>query len=82
MGDVRARYDAAFNILPEKDVDIEYSDEFLKKKEKQNATIGATNSDRCVQKLVLRRGRWNDLVDLDEFVRLHSALLNYFSKSN
>ena len=81
MGDVRARYDPSFNLLPEKEVEIEYSEEFLKKKEKMMATIGIANCDPFVQKLVLRKGRWNELVNLDEFVRLHSALYHYFSKS-
>ena len=81
MGDVRARYDPAFNLLPEKEVDIEYSEEFLKKKERMMATIGIANCDPFVQKLVLRKGRWNELVNLNEFVRLHSALYRYFSKS-
>ena len=82
MGDVRARYDPAHNILPEKEVEIEYSDEFKQKQERMKAAIGITNSDPFVQKLVLRKGRWAELSDLDEFVRLHSALYRYFSKSN
>ena len=82
MGDVRARYDPAFNLLPEKEVEIEYSKEFLKRKESVKASIGIANADRFVQKLVLRKGRWRDLVDLNEFVRLHSALYRYLSKSN
>ena len=32
------------------------------------ATIGIVNADPSVQKLVLRKGRWTELVDLDEFV--------------
>ena len=60
-----ARYDAAFNILPEKDVDIEYSDEFLKKKERVKAPIGITNdANPFVRKLLLRKGRWTELVKL------------------
>ena len=81
MGDVRSHYDPAFNLLPEEDVEIEYSEEFLKKQEKMQATIGIRNSDPSVQKLILRKGRWTELVDLDEFVRLHSALYSYLSKS-
>ena len=82
MGDVRARYDPAFNLLPEKEVEIEYSEEFLQQKERVQAAIGIANSDPLVQKLLLRKGRWSELVDLDEFVRLHSALYRYLSKSN
>ena len=82
MGDVRARYDPAHNILPEKEVEIEYSEEFLKKQEKMQTPIGISNLDPCVQKLVLRKGRWNELIDLQEFVRLHGALYRYLSKSN
>ena len=82
MGDVRARYDPAHNLLPEEEVEIEYSEEFLQKKERMRAPIGISNSDPFVRKLVLRKGRWSDLVDLDEFVRLHSALYRYLSKSN
>ena len=82
MGDVRARYDPAHNLLPEEEVEIEYSEEFLQKKKRMRAPIGISNSDPFVRKLVLRKGRWSDLVDLDEFVRLHSALYRYLSKSN
>ena len=32
MGDVRALYNPAFDLSPEKEVEIEYSEEFLKKK--------------------------------------------------
>ena len=81
MGDVRARYDPAHDLLPEKEVEIEYSEEFLQKKEKMLATIGIANCDPSVQKLVLRKGRWNELVNLGEFVRLHSALYRYCSRS-
>ena len=63
MGDVRARYDPAHDLLPEKEVDIEYSDEFLQRKERMQARIGIVNSDPSVQRLVLRKGRWNELVD-------------------
>ena len=82
MGDVRARYDPAYNLLPEKEVEIEYSEEFLQKKERMKSAIGISNSDSFVQKLVLRKDRWRELVNLDEFVRLHSALYRYLSKSN
>ena len=56
MGDVRACYDPSFNLLPEKEVEIEYSEEFLKRKEKANSPIGITNADASIHKLVLRKG--------------------------
>ena len=82
MGDVRACYNPSFNLSPEKEIAIEYSEEFLQKKERMQAPIGIANSDGFVQKLVLRKERWRELVNLDEFVRLHSALYRYLSKSN
>ena len=82
MGDVRAWYDPSFSLLPKVESDIEYSEEFLQRKERMKATIGLANSDPFVQRVVLRKGRWTELVDLDEFVRLHSALYHYLSKSN
>jgi len=80
MGDVRARYDPAFNLLHEEEVTIEYSEEFLKKKERTQSPIGIANSDPWVQKLLRRKGRWDELVDIDEFARLHTALLSFLSK--
>ena len=56
MGNVRARYDPAFNLLPEQEVEIQYSEEFLQKQEKMQAAIGISNTDPLVQKLVLRKG--------------------------
>ena len=79
-GDVRALYNPANDLMPEVEEDIEYSEEFRKKTTRQQAPIGVANADPLVVKLLQRKSRWNDLVDVEEYSRLHAALMKFLTK--
>ena len=75
-GDVRARYNPSNQVLPESEDDIEYSTEFQNKRTRATSPIGVRNADPAVQKLLRRKARWEDLKDIEEYCRLHSALMD------
>ena len=79
-GDVRACYNPAHDIEPEVEEDISFSDEFQRVSKRVHAPIGIANADPAVVKLLMRKERWNDLVDVEEYSRLHSALSKVLSK--
>lgn len=74
MGNVEAHYNPAHSIDPEEEESIEYSEEFKKKRKRAIAPIGIRNADPCVQKMLRRKERWKELIDLEEYQRLHAAL--------
>ena len=74
-GDVRARYDPANKVSPEQEEDTQHSEEFKSQKKRAKAVIGIRNADPCVQKLLRRKERWTDMTDLEEYGRLHAAIM-------
>ena len=79
-GDVRATYNPANDLTPETEEEVEYSEEFRRKTTRQQAPIGIANADPSVVKILQRKERWNDLVDLEEYTRLHKALMQFLTK--
>ena len=79
-GDVRAIYNPANDLLPETEEEVEYSEEFRSKTTRQQSPIGIANADPSVVKILQRKERWNDLVDLEEYTRLHRALMEHLTK--
>ena len=79
MGHVRARCNPAHDIEPETEEEVEHSEEFKRKRKRATAPIGIRNADPCVQKLLRRKERWKDLVNLEECQRLHVAPMKFLS---
>lgn len=81
MGSVSTRYNPALGITlsqgtPE---DIKDSSEYKTKYATvTSATVAIRNADPAVQRLLRRKERFQQLTDLEEYNRLHQALLDMF----
>ena len=85
-GDVRAVYDPANHVEVDQEEEIDYPQTLPQECEEMNrnqswrkqkrAKIGIRNADPCVQELLLRKERWQELLDAVEHGRLHRALMD------
>ena len=87
MGDPRAVYDPSEAIEDLETVAmVKQPDDLLsiqdKFKERERAGTGFRGSDEAVQSLILKREAWKQLVDEDEHIRLHRALMDLKFKRN
>ena len=79
-GNVRATYNPANDLSAEVDEEIEDSEEFTRMSSRVTMSIGIDNAAFSVVNLLQRKERWNDLVDVEEYTRLHAALMKFLSK--
>ena len=82
-GDVYARYNPAHDLSEDAGEEVEDPVELkelkLRQKIEERARVAIRNADPSVQKLIIRKGRWESLQNRDEHCRLHSALMDYLA---
>ena len=78
-GDVRAVYNPANNLALGQLLDVEQPEDLLQVQGRtaaeERSTIGIDNIPEHARELFTRRENWNDLRSLEEYIRLHAALM-------